>query len=42
VIFVESIRSYHNILTRYEPSYIVPEDNYKIASGKIILAKNID
>jgi membrane-bound lytic murein transglycosylase F len=42
VIFVESIRSYHNILTRYEPSYIPPEDNYKIAGGKIILAKSID
>ena len=42
VIFVESIRSYHNILTRFEPSYNAPEDNYKIASDKIILAKNTD
>ncbi|MFM9834712.1 MAG: membrane-bound lytic murein transglycosylase MltF [Methylophilaceae bacterium] len=42
VIFVESIRSYHNILTRYEPSYNVPEDNYKIAGEKMILAKNFD
>jgi len=40
VIFVESIRSYHNILTRFEPSYNAPEDNFKIAGDKIILAKN--
>lgn len=40
VIFVESIRSYHNILTRFEPSYNAPEDHFKIAGDKIILAKN--
>ena len=42
VIFVESIRSYYNILARFEPSYSPPEDNFKIASDKIILAKNFD
>ena len=42
VIFVESIRSYHNILTRFEPSYNAPEDSFKIAGDKILLAKNID
>jgi len=40
VIFVESIRSYHNILTRFEPSYNVPEDSFKIAKAKIIVAAN--
>ena len=42
VIFVESIRSYHSILTRFEPSYNAPDDNFKIAGNKIILAKNTD
>ena len=42
VIFVESIRSYHNILTRFEPSYNAPADNFKIAGEKMILAKNFD
>ncbi len=40
VIFVESVRSYYNILTRFEPSYNAPEDTYKIAKSKIILAAN--
>jgi len=40
VIFVESIRSYHNILTRFEPSYNTPEDSFKIAKSRIILAAN--
>lgn len=40
VIFVESIRSYYNILTRFEPSYNAPEDTYKIATSKMILAQN--
>lgn len=40
VIFVESIRSYYNILTRFEPSYNAPEDNFRIAGDKIFLAKN--
>ncbi len=41
VIFVESIRSYHNILARFEPSYNAPEDGFRIAnSNNIYFAKN--
>ena len=38
VIFVESIRSYHNILQRYQPSHNPEQDNFKIAGEKQILA----
>ena len=40
IIFVESIRSYHNILVRYQPAYNPEMDNYKIASEKQLLAAN--
>ncbi len=33
VVFVESIRSYYNILTRFEPSYDDTQNQYKIASA---------
>ncbi len=33
VIFVESIRSYYNILARFEPSYDDTQDQFKIASA---------
>lgn len=33
VIFVESIRSYYNILERFEPSYNEVENSFKIASA---------
>ncbi|MGQ0442776.1 MAG: membrane-bound lytic murein transglycosylase MltF [Methylophilaceae bacterium] len=35
VIFVESIRSYYNILTRLEPSYDSTQDSFRIASNKL-------
>ena len=34
VIFVESIRSYHNILLRYQPSHNPEQDHFKIASAE--------
>ncbi len=34
VIFVESIRSYHNILVRYQPAHNPEMDDYKIANDK--------
>ena len=40
VIYVESIRSYHSILQRYQPSHNVDPDSYKIASNKQMLALN--
>ena len=40
VIFVESIRSYHNILVRYQPSHNPERDQYKIASKNQIVALN--
>ena len=40
VIFVESIRSYHNILVRYQPSHNPEQDQYKIASKNQIVALN--
>ncbi|MEQ1598051.1 MAG: membrane-bound lytic murein transglycosylase MltF [Methylotenera sp.] len=40
VIFVESIRSYHSILLRYQPSHDPEQDNFKIAGEKQILAAN--
>jgi membrane-bound lytic murein transglycosylase F len=40
VIFVESIRSYHSILLRYQPSHNPEQDNFKIAGEKQILAAN--
>ncbi len=40
VIFVESIRSYHNILLRYQPAHNSGQDAYKVASEKQILAAN--
>ncbi len=40
VIFVESIRSYHNILVRYQPSHNPEQDDYKIASRNQIVALN--
>ena len=40
VIFVESIRSYHNILLRYHPAHTPGQNDYKIASDKQILAAN--
>ena len=33
VIFVESIRSYYNILARFEPSYDDKASQFKIASA---------
>ena len=40
VIFVESIRSYHNILLRYQPSHNPDPDSYKIARNNEMLALN--
>jgi membrane-bound lytic murein transglycosylase F len=40
IIFVESIRSYHNILVRYQPSHNPDQDRFKIASNNQILAFN--
>ena len=34
IIFVESIRSYHNILVRYQPSHNPELDEFKIASAE--------
>lgn len=33
VVFVESIRSYYNILARFEPGYDADENSFKIASA---------
>ncbi len=40
VIFVESIRSYHSILLRYQPSHNPEQNDFKIAGEKQILAAN--
>jgi len=40
VVFVESIRSYHNILQRYQPSHNPDPDSYKIARKNQIIAAN--
>jgi membrane-bound lytic murein transglycosylase F len=40
VIFVESIRSYHNILQRYQPSHNPDPDSYKIARTNQVIAAN--
>ena len=40
VVFVESIRSYHNILLRYQPSHNPDPDSYKIARNNEIVALN--
>lgn len=40
VIFVESIRSYHSILLRYQPAYNPEQNDFKIAGEKQILAAN--
>ena len=40
VVFVESIRSYHNILLRYQPSHNPDPDSYKIARNNEMLALN--
>lgn len=40
VIFVESIRSYHNILLRYQPAHNPAGYDFKIASQSQILAAN--
>lgn len=40
IIFVESIRSYHNILVRYHPAHNPEQDNFKIAGDRQILAAN--
>ncbi|MGB7816024.1 MAG: membrane-bound lytic murein transglycosylase MltF [Methylotenera sp.] len=34
VVFVESIRSYHNILERYQPSHNPDQDSFKVASAE--------
>jgi membrane-bound lytic murein transglycosylase F len=34
VIFVESIRSYHNILLRYQPAHNPGEDRFRLASNE--------
>jgi membrane-bound lytic murein transglycosylase F len=34
IIFVESIRSYYNILVRYQPSHNPDQDQFKLASAK--------
>ena len=33
IIFVESIRSYHNILLRYQPAHNTDQDNFRLASA---------
>jgi membrane-bound lytic murein transglycosylase F len=40
VIFVESIRSYHSILLRYQPSHNPEQNDFKIAGERQILAAN--
>ena len=40
VIFVESIRSYHTILQRYQPSHNPDPDSYKIARTNQMVALN--
>lgn len=40
VVFVESIRSYHNILVRYQPSHNPEQDRFKIAGNNQIFALN--
>lgn len=40
VVFVESIRSYHNILERYQPSHNPEQNSFKIARFNQILAAN--
>ena len=40
VIFVESIRSYHTILQRYQPSHNPDPDSYKIARNNQMVALN--
>jgi membrane-bound lytic murein transglycosylase F len=40
IIFVESIRSYHNILLRYQPAHNPGQDEFKIAGEKQVLAAN--
>ncbi len=40
VVFVESIRSYHNILERYQPSHNPDENTFKIARFNQIVAAN--
>lgn len=40
VIFVESIRSYHNILLRYQPAHNPEKNDFKIAGDKQIFAAN--
>ena len=40
VVFVESIRSYHNILLRYQPSHNPDPDSYKIARNNEMVALN--
>jgi membrane-bound lytic murein transglycosylase F len=36
VIFVESIRSYHNILLRYQPAHNPEQDRFRLASNEHI------
>jgi membrane-bound lytic murein transglycosylase F len=40
IIFVESIRSYHNILVRYQPAHNPEMDDFKIAGDPQMLAAN--
>ena len=40
IIFVESIRSYHNILLRYQPAHNPDENDFKIADNQQVLAAN--
>jgi membrane-bound lytic murein transglycosylase F len=40
VVFVESIRSYHRILERYQPSYSPNQNSFKIARANQIVATN--
>jgi membrane-bound lytic murein transglycosylase F len=40
VIFVESIRSYHNILVRYQPSHNPEQNSFKVARANQIVAAN--
>ena len=40
IVFVESIRSYHNILVRYQPSHNPEQDRFKIAGKNQIFALN--
>ena len=34
IIFVESIRSYHNILLRYQPAHNPEQDSFRVASAE--------